>query len=282
MILLKKWAIATMSTLSAAITIAMLLQISSAAIAETLLQKIERTGELNAGAPQDSMPFGFVGKDGKTQGYSVDLIRLIQRRLEAKFNIPIKLNLQEANVDNRFKIIEKGEVDLMCGSTTITQERLERVDFSVPFFITGAQLLVKLSQIKQVDVNSTLKNIAIAFIPDTTTDQILRQIYPAAQWVPVKTRQAGLAKLNEGKVKAVASDGILLIGEVVGGGFDPAKYAITPRQPITTELYGCILPKNNPEWKEFVDTIIVSPENVKIQDQWFNLDQGLFPYLRPK
>jgi len=192
------------------------------------------------------------------------------------------LNLQEATVAIRLQIVEKGDVDVMCGSTTITQERLERVDFSVPFFITGAQLLVKMSQISQVDVNSPLKNVPIAFIPGTTTDQILRQIYPTAQWVPVKTRQAGLGLLNQGQVKAVASDGILLIGEVVGEGFDPANYAITPRQPITTELYGCILPKNNPEWKEFVDTVIVSQDNQKIQDQWFNLDQGLFPYLRSK
>lgn len=275
MIVSKKWAIATLG-------IALLMTVCGAASAETLLQKIERTGELNAGAPNDAIPFGFVGKDGKTQGYSVDLLRLIQRRLETQFKKPIKLNLQEATVANRLQIVEKGDVDVMCGSTTITQERLERVDFSVPFFITGAQLLVKMSQISQVDVNSPLKNVPIAFIPGTTTDQILRQIYPTAQWVPVKTRQAGLGLLNQGQVKAVASDGILLIGEVVGEGFDPANYAITPRQPITTELYGCILPKNNPEWKEFVDTVIVSQDNQKIQDQWFNLDQGLFPYLRSK
>lgn len=275
MVELKKWAIAVLGAV-------MLMQLPQSVGAETLLQKIERTGELNAGTPHDSIPFGFIGKDGKTQGYSVDLLRLIQRRLEAKFNKPIKLNLQEATVDNRLQIVEKGTVDVMCGSTTITQERLEKVDFSVPFFITGAQFLLKTSHISQVDINSTLKNVPIAFIPGTTTDQILRQIYPTAQWVPVKTRQAGLAKLNQGQVKAVASDGILLIGEVIGGGFDLTKYAITPSQPITTELYGCILPKNNPEWKEFVDTTIVSQDNLKIQNQWFNLDQGLFPYLRSK
>lgn len=57
---------------------------------------------------------------------------------------------------------------------------------------------------------------------------------------------------------AFASDGILLIAEVVAEGKDPDDYALTPRIPITTELYGCILPKNDKKWKEFVDQSIVS------------------------
>lgn len=257
-------------------------QIPQLAWAETLLQKIEKTGEFNAAVPKDAIPFGFISKDGTPQGYSLDLIRLVHKTLEAKLQKPIKLSLQEATVDNRLQIVATGKADLMCGSTTITQERLETVDFSAPFFITGAQFLVKQAEVSQVDIGGTLAQVPVAFIPNTTTDQILRQIYPQADWVAVKNRSEGLKLLNQGRVKAVASDGILLIGEVVGQGFDPRDYAIGPQQPITTELYGCILPKNDPEWKEWVDTVIVSRENLILQNKWFNLEKGLFPYLNSK
>lgn len=257
-------------------------QVPQLAWSETLLQKIEKTGQFDAAVPRDAIPFGFIGNDGKPQGYSLDLIRLVHKNLEAQLKKSIELNLQEATVSNRLQLVAGGKADIMCGSTTITQERRESVDFSAPFFITGAQFLVKQVDVSQVDIGGTLASVPVAFIPNTTTDQILRQIYPEANWVAVSNRSEGLKLLNQGRVKAVASDGILLIGEVVGQGFDPRDYAIGPQQPITTELYGCILPQNEPEWKEFVDTVIVSRENLVLQNKWFNLEKGVFPYLNSK
>lgn len=247
--------------------------------AETILEKIAKTGQLNAGSRTDAVPFNYLNDQGKLEGYSVDLMSLIQKKLEEKLNKKIKLNITPVTVNNRFKEVENGNTDIMCSATTITQERLERVNFSIPFFITGAQFLIKKSDDKTFDINGTLKDTAIAYIPNTTTYEIIPQIYPTAKWVSVKNRQEGIAKLKTGEVKAIVSDGILLIGELVKGGNDPRQFALTPRQPITTELYGCILPKNESEWKEFVDTVIASPENRDLQGEWFNIEKSKFPYL---
>ena len=48
-------------------------------LAETVLEKIKRTGELNAGVRKDAIPFGYVNNKGKWTGYSVDLIYLIHK-----------------------------------------------------------------------------------------------------------------------------------------------------------------------------------------------------------
>ena len=139
--------------------------------------------------------------------------------------------------------------------------------------------MVKKANDESFDVNGTLKDQAIAYIPNTTTFDIIPQIYPTAKWVEVKNRQEGIAKLTEGSVNAVVSDGILLIGELVKNGKDPRQFTLTPRQPITTELYGCILPKDNGEWKQVVDAVIASEENHDLQEEWFNIDKSKFPYL---
>lgn len=247
--------------------------------AQTVLENVEKTGVLRVGARKDAVPFGFVDNKGKWQGYSVDLIHLIHHRLEDKFGKKIQLEMQEVNINNRFSVVENNKVDLVCGATTITQERLQKTDFSLPFFMTGSQFLVKLNNLSKFNINGTLSGVSIAYIPNTTTDQIIRQIYPFANWISVKNRQEGLKKLNENQVIAFASDGILLIAEVVAEGKDPDDYALTPRIPITTELYGCILPKNDKQWKEFVDQTIVSPDNRRLQNQWFNQQNGSFPYV---
>lgn len=252
---------------------------SAQAGAETVLEKIARTGELKMGSRADAVPFGFANPQGQLEGYSVDLLSLIHKKIEEKLNKKIKLNMANVTVNNRFREVTNGNLDIVCAATTITQERLERVDFSIPFFITGAQFLIKKTDDKSFDINGTLKDKAIAYIPNTTTFDIIPQIYPTAKWVEVKNRQEGIAKLVKGGVNAVVSDGILLIGELVKDGNDPRQFALTPRQPMTTELYGCILPKNDGEWKQVVDEVIASPANHDLQEQWFNIDKSKFPYL---
>lgn len=248
-------------------------------LAETVLEKIKRTGEMTAGVRKDAIPFGYIDTEEQWTGYSVDLIRLIHKRLEKKLNQSIKLNLREATIDSRFRIVQNETVDIMCGATTITQTRLKKVDFSAPFFMTGAQFLVKSKDAETFDYNGSLENTNIAFLPGTTTQEIIPQIYPLANWKNIRSRQEGVEKLKKGEVKAVVSDGILLLGEIVQQGNDPKDFILMPPQPITTELYGCILPQQNSQWKQLVDLTILSPDNRHLQEKWFSIETGQFPYV---
>ncbi|ACK66650.1 extracellular solute-binding protein family 3 [Rippkaea orientalis PCC 8801] len=266
-------------TVIALLSLIFLASFSLKVVAETILDKIERTGEMTAGARKDAIPFGYEDEGGNWTGYSVELIHLIHQELEKSLKKPIKLTFKEATLDNRFEIVQTETVDLVCEATTITQERLKKVDFSLPFFMTGAQFLVKLKDASTFDINGTLSKIPIAFIPGTTTQEIIPQIYPFADWKVVKSRREGLLKLKKGEVQAVVSDGVLLVGELVQVGNNPRDFTLIPRQPITTELYGCMLPKNNPDWKEFIDNVIVSQKTLDLQDKWFNVERSKFPYI---
>jgi polar amino acid transport system substrate-binding protein len=108
---------------------------------------------------------------------------------------------------------------------------------------------------------------------------LIRQVYPFANWQTVRSHREGIEKLKKGEVRAVASDGVLLLGEVLRQGGNPKDFTLVPELPMTTELYGCILPQNNTQWKEFVDNSIVSNENRQLQGKWFNLETESFPYI---
>jgi len=246
--------------------------------AETVLEKIGRAGEMTVGAPRDAVPFSSLDTDKKWTGYSVELIKLIHQQVETQLNKTIKLNLVPVGVDNRFEKVQRGQVDLICGTTTITQERLEMVDFSIPFFMTGSQFLILKSEVNNFDVNETLKDVPIAYIPNTTSDFLIRQIYPLANWQAVKSREEAIEKLTQGKIKAIVSDGILLVGELVNTGKNLREFVLTPSQPITTELYGCMIPKNEPQLKELVNFTIISDDNVNLQKKWFDVNDGPYPY----
>lgn len=241
--------------------------------AETVLERVARTGELQAATRADAVPFGFETPDGELGGYGVDLIGLIGAKLAEKTGKPLAVELTTVTLTNRFEAIAAGEVDIVCEATTITQERLETVDFSVPFFISGAKFLIKQEAADNFNVNGSLEEVPIAYIAGTTTFEIIPKIYPLAKWVPVTDRQAGIEQLDGGQVTAVASDGILLVGELIKQGKNPKDYALGPYQPMTTELYACMLPKGDAAWKRFVDEAIASEENHDLLEEWFNLDQ---------
>ncbi|MFN5515425.1 MAG: amino acid ABC transporter substrate-binding protein [Cyanobacteriota bacterium] len=251
----------------------------SPAQAESVLERVARTGQLNAGTRTNAAPFGYTDQQGKPAGYGVELLGLIQTALAEKLGKPIQLNLQTVETNNRFSAVESGKLEIVCEGATITQKRLETVDFSIPFFMSGAQFLVKRKDDPTFDINGTLENLRIGYIPKTTTSEIIPKIYPFAKWIPVASRGQGIQKLNQGEIKAVVSDGILLLGELVQAGYNPRNYALSPRQPMTTELYGCILPRDNPQWKQLVDTVISSQKNHDLQTKWFNEEGSLFPNI---
>lgn len=250
--------------------------------AETVLERVARTGELRAATRADAVPFGFKTPDGNLGGYGVDLIGLIGAKLAEKTGKTVTVDLDTVTLENRFEAIADGKVDIVCEATTITQDRLTTVDFSVPFFISGAKFLIKQADAEQFNVNGSLEGVSIAYIKGTTTYDIIPKIYPLAKWVPVADRQAGIEQLDAGKVSAVVSDGILLVGELIKEGKNPKDYALGPYQPMTTELYACILPKGDEAWKKFVDEAIASEANHDLLEEWFNLDQRNIVRIDPQ
>ena len=211
--------------------------------AETILEKIVRTGELTAGARTDSSPFGYIGETGDLQGYSVDLLFLIHRKLEEKLGKRIVFKLLTVTVNNRFREVKQGRMDIVCEATTITSERMAKVDFSTPFFVTGSQFLIKKLDAKDFDVNGSLNGQAIAYIPSTTAFDDIPPLYPGVRWVEVRSRKEGLAMLKKGEVKSIVSDGILLIGELVKNGDDPRQFSLTPVHPSRQKSMAAFCPR---------------------------------------
>src|SRR5205085_286739 len=79
----------------------------------------------------------------------------------------------------RIPLLTSNSVDLIAGTMTDTPQRRESVDFSLTFFYTGAQFLVKKgSRIKSInDVGGK----RIAAQPGATNAKNLREKYPQAQ-----------------------------------------------------------------------------------------------------
>ena len=179
-------------------------------LAETVLEKISRTGVLTAGTRGNTIPFSFINEKNEWIGFSIDLLEAIRARLEKKLGKPIKLEKKEINPQNRVQLVADRTLDVECGVTTYTRARDETIDFSINFFFTGTQLLVK--------KGSGIKSLAdvagkrVGAIRATTGEQALRAAQPKAHVVTFQDVPAAFLALEEGRVVAYAHDGILLAG----------------------------------------------------------------------
>ena len=69
------------------------LLLSKPAIANSVLEKVAKTGVLTVGTSKDAFPFAYKDKNGRLTGYSIDMSVLIQKQVEKELKRPIKLDL---------------------------------------------------------------------------------------------------------------------------------------------------------------------------------------------
>ena len=247
------------------------------ALAETVLEKISRTRVLTAGTRTVSIPLAFINEKNEWIGFAIDLLEAIRARLEKKLGKPIKLEKKEVDPATRIPLVANRAIDVECGSTTYTRGRDETVDFSINFFFTGAQLLVKKgSGIKGV---ADVAGKRVGAARGTTNEKVLRASQPKADLVTFQDHAAGFLALEQGRIVAFAEDGILLTG-LAAKAKNPKDYELVG-DFSSKEPYSCMVPENDSKWRDFVNhTLMELIDNGKyfeLYDKWFG-ERGVVPY----
>jgi polar amino acid transport system substrate-binding protein len=261
----------------AGLILAMLVGASGPALAETTLEKIARTGTLVVGARTGSPPFGFVDKQNHWGGFSIDLARLVHKNIEKKLGKPVKFELKESTPATRFALLTSGAVDLIGETMTITRARRDSVDFSIVYFVTGAQFLVKKgSPIRGVQ---SLAGKRIGAQQGSTNEKVLREKYPQAQLVVFPDQPAAFTALVQGKIDAYTNDGVQLAG-LKAKAPNPGEWDVVG-EFFTYEPYGMAMRKNETDFRNLVDVALMEAiengEYQKLYDKWFG-PQGEVPY----
>jgi ABC-type amino acid transport substrate-binding protein len=174
-------------------------------------------------------------------------------------------------------LVANRTIDVECSSTTYTRGRDETVDFSIPFFFSGAQLLVKRgSGIKSL-VDVAGKRVGV--LRGTTGEKALRASQPKADVVTFQDHPGAFLALEQGRVVAYAMDGILLAG-LAAKATNPKDYEVVGAF-FSKDPYSCLVPENDSKWRDFVNhtfmELIDSGKYFELYDKWFG-ERGVVPY----
>ncbi|MFM2378050.1 MAG: hypothetical protein RLZZ143_626 [Cyanobacteriota bacterium] len=256
--------------------------LASASLAETVVEKVARTGFLTVGTRFDAIPYSYINDKGELVGYSMDVLERIRKRLETRLGRPVTLQMVEANQPGeKINLIRSGEIDIAC-STAFTWERAKVVDFSISYSISGIRILAKKGS--NLSTPQSLIGKRIALVPTSAAVDVIKLVQPQATIVTTySTVEEAIEALKTGKIDAIAGDSISLAGTMLRD--NPKIYEIVPEEALANFGIACMVPENNSTFLDDVNYAIVKmmqdyitndTATVSQIDRWFG-SQGMVP-----
>jgi polar amino acid transport system substrate-binding protein len=249
--------------------------------AETVLEKIKKNGVVKVAVREDAAPFGYLDTNKNLTGYCIDFIDLLKVRIKQELNLNIlSIRLLKSTSSNRFDLIETRTAEkseepsayLECGPNTIDANIPREITFSSPFFETRIQFLIRKTDEKKFTANNNLKGITIGVIGDTSSEAFIIKNYPEAEIEPyygLTARTRGVQAVRQGKIDTFVSDGILLQAETELQNLSLENYLLVPEKNRTCDHYGMIIPKNDTQWQNLVNSVIQSENGEQVWQKWF-------------
>lgn len=247
--------------------------LATTASAQTL-KKVADGNKITVAYREASVPFSYLIGSTKAVGFSVELTEAIIDDVRKKVKKPnLEVAYMPVTSQNRIPLLVNGTYDLECGSTTNNSARGKDVTFAISHFYTGTRLLTK--KTSGVKNYADLAKKTVASTTGTTNAQVIRKYNTDKkldmQLMLGKDHDDSLLLVESDRAVAFAMDDILLFG-LMANAKNPASLEVVG-DSLQVEPYGCMLRKDDPEFKKLVDGTIIrmmkSGEFTRLYDKWF-------------
>jgi glutamate transport system substrate-binding protein len=200
-------------------------------------------GRLTIGISFDQPGIGI--KDGDTlRGFDADTATYVAKALGVP---PENITWKEAKGDERQRLLDSGEADMIVSTFTITEERKQQVDFAGPYFVAHQDLLVRRNE-EEITGPETLTGKTLCSVPGTTSTDTIATRYGGTVTLKEFPRYSDcVSALAASEVDAVTTDDVILAGfaaepqyrgklKLLGRGFTDERYGIGVKKGDTAML----------------------------------------------
>ncbi len=220
-------------------------------------------GTLTVGSDIPYPPFEF-GNPPDYKGFDIDMINKVAD------DMGLKVVIKPTAFDTIFTDVGQGKFDVVVSASTITEERMQTVDFSQPYYESEQALLVPDgSDIKTVE---DLAGKIVAVQNGTTGKDYAENETEASQVRGYPNGPAAIAALKAGQVDATIIDQPVAADAVKKG---QTGFSMATAIP-TGEFYGIAMAKDNTELQKGInDGLSRIKDDGTLNDiyqQWFQKD----------
>jgi len=186
-------------------------------------------------------PFNFVDENNELAGFDVDICNNISNR------IGVEPRPMSTAWDGIIAGLLAGKYELICGSMAITDERLKSIDFSDPYYRSGAQLFVKKDSGLESADDLAGKTVGVTL--GTTYENWVRKNLKDVEVRTYKGVPAMILEVVNGRIDGFITDRI--VGAIA---IDEKGAPIDLAGPLLyEERMGIAMRKGNPELKAAID-----------------------------
>jgi His/Glu/Gln/Arg/opine family amino acid ABC transporter permease subunit len=148
-------------------------------------------------------PFSMYDSHGNLAGFDVDVSKAIADKLDKK------LILIATQWDAILPGLLTGKYDVIIGSMAVTKERSKKVNFSDPYYESGAQLFIHKRSANSIKSINDCTDKRIGVVLGETFAQFLRNKHPGIERVTYKSTVDIFNDLDNGRISGFVSDKLL-------------------------------------------------------------------------
>lgn len=166
-------------------------------------------------------------------GFDVDVATYVAKKLGYSEE---QIEWKESKSADRETMLQRGDVDFIVATYSITPERQEKVDFAGPYLLAHQDVLIRADDNK-IKSPEDLNNAKLCSVTGSTSAQNVKdKLAPKAQLQPYPTYSACLPGLQNGAVDALTTDDTILAGYAAQSQFK-GKFKLGGFK-LTNENYG--------------------------------------------
>ena len=227
------------------------------------MQQFQSRGRLIAGISFDIPGMGFRNpRTGAIKGFEADLARAIAEKL---LGAPDRVDFAQVKDQERIQALQDDLVDMVVSQLTITPDRAEQVDFSIPYYVTREALLVpKASGIKRFE---DLRGKRIAVTDGSISLRRMRAVLPSlsgATLIVTDLSAGNLEAVAKGEADAASND-LINLTLLQKGAAHPDQYEIIDiGDKFEPKPFGIAVKKGN---QALVDLLNQAIESLKTNNE---------------
>lgn len=202
-------------TLLAVLTVTLFVSMLAACSEESVdsLSRVKDAGEVSFAMSGGYPPFNFYNDSNELTGFDVDVAKEVAKRLGVGFK---SVTTEWSGI---IEGLRSGAYDGILGSMAVTEKRLEVVNFSTPYYYSGAQVVVKKGA--PFAAPDQLKGKTIGVVTGTTFASDAEKL-GAGEVKLYKDDTHTLTELDNGVVDGVITDRVVGVNAMNSGKFDIA------------------------------------------------------------
>ena len=162
------------------------------------VEEIKQSGKIVIGVFSDKKPFGYVDSNGDYQGYDVYFGNRIAK------DLGVEVEYVPVEAASRVEYLVSNKVDIILANFTVTEERKEKVDFTLPY-MKVALGVVSPDKALITDVED-LKGKTLIVCKGTTAETFFTENYPEVNLLKFDQYTEAYNALLDGRGDALSTD----------------------------------------------------------------------------